>query len=249
MSDTDSTYDSDWATDWAVRSGDEDAGLRLEKHAAWWWWKGFWAELDDIYRWHDTFETRWLRDPVDNEEYDTDAAFPSLKPRLDVFEIPPRSRKQRGWHQIRSPRRDPEVLDTTLTVAHIPRVTAADIPPELFKDILGSIGCDKTTLGACHCVCRYWAKECQKRRFDQLGLRSREDILALRTFQRTPRWRLPPLKLSHPRASTTISTAPWLHLCSSTSASSWCAARGSTLPSPVTAQQNQPIVSCPLMLI
>ena len=192
--------------------------LQLTKYGGWWLWRGFTAERNDIDYWAWVGEAKWKEgdDPVDMKSYDPIVAFPSLKPRLDIFGIPPRTRKQRGWYQVSNVLKGSSCaassLPSRVDVAAVALATGADIPPELFDVILDCLDFwDKRTLGACARVCLYWASKCQPRLFERPQLNSREDILPLCQFERTPRSdRLPRLRSSC-IASTTVSSPPWLH--------------------------------------
>ncbi len=103
--------------------------------------------------------------------------------------------------------------------------TGEDVPPELFEyvldfidntaDIFGnsSVVMDKRDVGKCALTCRYWAQRCQPRIFDQITLRSREDVYELASFLDSPLSSVASyicrLKLEHKGS---VLATPWVHL-------------------------------------
>ena len=96
---------------------------------------------------------------------------------------------------------------------------AAQIPPELYTNILSFVGPydvlsipgpsnekkeAKRHLSACSLTCFYWATQCRERLFRFITLKSGEDIHAFRSFTRRPPPRLPPIL-----AQTRFLTAEW----------------------------------------
>ncbi|KAJ3559278.1 hypothetical protein NM688_g436 [Phlebia brevispora] len=161
--------------------------VQLAIYDRWWIWSG-------IYR--DNGGVSPTNDPVDSKNgYDPLTAFPSRKPAFDVFGIPSRSRKQRGWYQVKP--WPPSSLHIA-TVASVERsfAVAADTPPEMFEQILEGLNPDYLTtnlnredrhaLSMCSLVCRYWADKCRKVLYNRLCLRARADVLALRNFDQDP---------------------------------------------------------------
>ena len=137
--------------------------------------------------WTNSGEIEWKRDadPADKDDYDPCRAFPSVKPRLDIFGIPPRTRKQRGWYQIRTspaqsqsrfPVSCPEMLFPPAAddrIMHTPAATGANIPLELIDAILERMDDeDKRLLSSYSRVCRHWTRICQPMLFIDLKLRS-----------------------------------------------------------------------------
>ena len=102
----------------------------------------------------------WLRqrDPMDQDYFSVERAFPLLKPSIDVLGVPRRSRRQRGWYQVRSPSRPVTSLGGAI---HQRMRTAADLPPELVLAIVHTIrdtfDWSRHTLALCARVCRHWA--------------------------------------------------------------------------------------------
>lgn len=132
----------------------EESKVRLELLWDWWTWRGY-PRLG-----HPALES--IEDREFPECFDHHA-FPSLKPDFDVFGPPKRSRRQRGWYQIK---RWPPVPDAGMDIPdhHTKRATGSDIPPEMFElvheALLGEFaaaGFSKRELGACALVCRYCA--------------------------------------------------------------------------------------------
>ena len=115
--------------------------IELQIVPQWWVWRGyrpFGRIQDDLI---DTPELRWptRRDPMDAPEFNEELAFPLLKPSIDIFGIPRRSRRQRGWYQVRSPllrSRPAAILNDVGTAA-----TSSDTgpPPDIRSSILESI--------------------------------------------------------------------------------------------------------------
>ena len=68
--------------------------VQLDIEREWWAWRGYprhwWDEVD-------------LKDPMDMDGFDNAAAFPSLKPDIDVFRPPLRSRTQHRCAGAASP--------------------------------------------------------------------------------------------------------------------------------------------------
>ena len=133
--------------------------------------------------------------PSSGTNYYGTKAFPSLKPDIDIFGIPRRSRKQRGWYIITAPIRNHVRVEPPSSRIARRAVTGAELPEELFERILAQftsppnsveysddsrlLGFTKRQLGNCALVCRFWAQYCQRRIFYHVSIRSREDIIHL----------------------------------------------------------------------
>lgn len=187
--------------------------VQLEIVQSWQVWKGYletysWASCSGV----------WKRnDPTDRPSalYTATHAFPSLKPDVSVFGPPRRSRKQRGWYQIRlwpfaaAPSIDPE------------HAAGNDLPPELVQRVFEGVLADgpktpenKQAFYACALVCRYWAQKFQKALWRNITLRSREDIFSLRAvLSEAPTSRVARYIIVLTLASTT-GAEPWVHLLS-----------------------------------
>ncbi|PSR75381.1 hypothetical protein PHLCEN_2v9139 [Hermanssonia centrifuga] len=98
--------------------------------------------------------------------------------------------------------------------------TGADIPPELFEKLLdyitskrwaGGLEADRRELSSCALVCRFWSKRCQAKIFEDIALRSREDVEQLISFLENPLSRIWEYidGLDLRQKGTTL---PWIHL-------------------------------------
>lgn len=192
----------------------QDVGVKLEIDEEWYWWRGYQSS---------NYRYSW-RKKMDGPEFYTESAFPLLKPDIDVFGVPCRSRRQRGWYQVAVPFLG-RPSERTGKRAHFQALAKpSDIPPELFDNLLHHLK-DwnntrdrremRSTLARCALVCRYWSVRCQESLFDDLGLDSRENALQLLGFTRTPTsavssfvWRVDVPQVQ------AVSGTPWLHLIS-----------------------------------
>ena len=172
--------------------------IELQIDSQWWLWCGY----QPFSRVQDGFinapELRWLRrrDPMDAPEFNEELAFPLLKPSIDIFGIPRRSRRQRGWYQVRSPllrSRPAAILNDVGTAA-----TSSDTgpPPDIRSSILESIRFSEAfystgllvarhELGMCAQVCHHWAKVLQPQLFECLTISSAGEIRQLGDILRT----------------------------------------------------------------
>ena len=130
----------------------------------WWPWRGFWPYNRAEQKHMNTpeLDASWFgnrRDPMDEDQYSEERAFPLLKPSIDVLGVPRRSRTQRGWYQIRSPSRVSPPLPS-----NVPQVirTAADLPPELLLRIAELGDYSKHELATYGRVCRHWTDVLQR---------------------------------------------------------------------------------------
>ncbi|PSR76274.1 hypothetical protein PHLCEN_2v8568 [Hermanssonia centrifuga] len=106
--------------------------------------------------------------------------------------------------------------------------TAADLPPDLFKNILDClqtssrspyhgensiVAVTKHELAACSLTCSYWATACRPRIFTHITLRSREDVYTLLSFIEQPNSPLPGY-IKFIRISSVLSglPQPWIYL-------------------------------------
>lgn len=113
-------------------------------------------------------------------------------------------------------------------------VTGANVPPELFQRVLGMmipaedsdvwitemwtsnyVMVEKRELGNCALVSRYWARQCQWKIFQNIWMRSRDDVYELLALLSTPGCRVAGYirKLKVPVQKYPFS--PWVHLLSS----------------------------------
>lgn len=208
--------------------------MKLEIATEWYWWRGYPRTKPSSYSF------RGLLADTDGPEFYTPAAFPALKPDIDTFGIPRRSRKQRGWHHVRgalpstststSPARSDERPGDSGRLGGTgvdnwrgrAAATPSDVPPELFDTILAHLTAhrihgraDKPLLARCALVCRYWAAKCQPVLFEKVALRAREDALQLLAFMRTPGSAVPGLVTGvYVREALQVGGpgVPWLHL-------------------------------------
>lgn len=195
---------------------------RLEIHPAWLLWSGYCiGGTAEDYSVEKYYALAWnqLRDPMDLPEYNESHAFPSLKPSIDVFRPPLRSRKQRGWFQIR-PRRavyshpPPQSPSSTPLI----RRSGADVPPELFERILRlifqnfeDVRSRRQALAKCGQVCRYWAARCRAELSKYLTLGSRQDVLDFCSFKRDPACAFSGYVTGVLVPSLDMSEKPWVH--------------------------------------
>ncbi|KAJ3536567.1 hypothetical protein NM688_g6821 [Phlebia brevispora] len=182
----------------------------------------FWSGWTDGRVWNKMYEV-WIegKDVMDEENFDEDAAFPRLKPNLEVLQVgsPNYTRKQRGWYHIRP---WPPSLPGTMSAAPGTgrHVTGADIPPELFDIIIkhigfheGAVALKKRELGRIALVCRRWADILQGKIFEKITLRSREDFVVFSSLISHPQSRIPipaqRVELLQPL--TQYPLKPWVH--------------------------------------
>ena len=213
-------------------SQQDKPAVKMGKYWAWWLWRGYATERgSDIQRnaqW--TIDGwRWGKNLTDDRNYDPLASFPVFRPRFDVFGVPPRSRKQRGWYQIihHTPRPSDcktitQFASTDATCRKNPAL-AADLPEEIFEEILKQVkdtydeqhlSTPKRQLSTCAQVCTYWAKICRRKLFEHVLLGSLKDIWPLHEFQNTPDCPLAPIIVMHvtiSEQSLSHDSPPWLY--------------------------------------
>ena len=154
--------------------------VQLEIVEDWWIWRGFRPFVRAEEKFIPTPELKEhqfakLHDAMDQYKFSEDRAFPLTKPAIDVFGVPPRSRKQRGWYQVVSPSLPAIPLDHTVLRS------AADLPPELIATIA-----DDSNSVSCTRVCRYWANILQPRVFAKgLAILSSAEMEQLFDIRRT----------------------------------------------------------------
>lgn len=197
----------------------QDSVVQLEIYEEWYWWRGY-QSSDYDYSW-----TPWGLGKTKEPDSYTESTFPSLKPDIDLFGVPRRSRKQRGWHHVAVPFLGRPSERPGKKTHFRALAKPSDIPPELFDNILSHLTrLDYTreereywrsTLARCALVCRYWSVTCQPILFASLRLDSREHALQLLKFMRTPISAIPSLvyrvKVGKSQA---VTGTPWLHLIS-----------------------------------
>lgn len=136
-------------------------------------------------------------DPVDEQGYDEEQAFPLRKPDLDAVAYPYwRTRRQRGWYQIINhlPSDPMHIAQGKQALA-----TGGDIPVELLRLIANGIdtsGIDwadkavrqpaRRLVGLYACVGRDWAHTFHTALFHNSRISSREAVNELRTLLRSP---------------------------------------------------------------
>ncbi|KAF7792162.1 hypothetical protein EIP86_003192 [Pleurotus ostreatoroseus] len=121
---------------------------------------------------------------LNSSEWDAPSAFLTVKPDMDVFGVPKRTRTQRGWYQVKPWPPRPSTERTREEQRQSPVATAADIPPELFDNVLNSTALQlsgygsitKQQLGYICLVCRRWNRVVQPRMFRCVTLRNRADV-------------------------------------------------------------------------
>ena len=164
-----------------------DKAVRLEIMQSWWLWRGFWPSGRDVNQifcgpeLEHGFPRVRYRDPMDTQNFKEEEAFPLLKPSIDTFGVPHRSRAQRGWYQIRSPARP--VAPPHIAAYHH-EATAADLPPELVSRIAESVSGSRSALVSCARVCRHWANILQPKLFRRIMLRSLRESNQLLSIRR-----------------------------------------------------------------
>lgn len=211
----------------------QNSVVKLEIDTEWYWWSGYQRTKPSRYSF------RGLLADTDGPEFYTPAAFPALKPDIDTFGIPRRSRKQRGWYQIlvavspfpflrlrdgRVSERERLEIEQRANRRWRAAAKPSDIPPELFDNVLAHLTeqrihgrADKPLLARCALVCRYWAAKCQPFIFDKLALRVREDAVQLLALMRTEGSAVSKLVTGvYVREALEVggTGAPWLHLVS-----------------------------------
>ena len=126
--------------------------VQLEIYAQWRLWSGSYAD-------NGKSSPSTINDPLDWRTYSDTTSFPTLKPDFTVFGVPRRSRKQRGWYQVK--KRNASSPSSPLVY---PSATGADVPPELFDRIIEAIAPnylqdtspeERQILAACGQVCRF----------------------------------------------------------------------------------------------
>lgn len=136
---------------------------------------------------------------MDRDDYKEVSAFPMQKPNFEVFGIPQRTRKQRGWYQVQRhsrSRASPHICSIipTFQPSSIARATGADVPIELVR-LVGEIISqqlyyfiyeDRRMMMACALVCHDWAKHFHPKVFTQVMLRSKQRAAKLYQFDRSP---------------------------------------------------------------
>lgn len=152
-----------------------------------------------------------------NEDWlDGLSSFPTLKPDIDLYGVPPRSRKQRGWHHVHRPHCTLcfPTSSTTCSPTAISASAALRLPSEIIHQIVETKGLVRTQVAL---VCKHWAHVC-------LGvdwtaeLHGRAHVMKLRTLAASPGCYLRGAiqnvtsSVMYPREE----DDPWLHLLSAT---------------------------------
>ena len=170
---------------------------QLEIHPAWLFWSGYYiGGTAEDYSVEKYYALSWnqLRDPMDLPNFDTSLAFPNVKPSIDVFRPPCRSRKQRGWYQVKTwPGSQPPLASYPRYDNLTTRRSAELIPPERSDRLLQSVCLAfdddrgrKRAMAKCGQVCRFWAAKCRESLFRTITLRSRQDVFDFCNFKRDP---------------------------------------------------------------
>ena len=187
--------------------------VELEIMGTWWYWRGYRPYDRTKNRYTESPESAWYpkqrRDPMDEAKYSEEQAFPLLKPSIDVFGVPHRSRKQRGWYKVRS---DTQASPLELVARYTPQPlrTAADLPHELLSIIANATGqgtfrygvapsvatfryafgsrspASRYGLASCAAVSRNWAEVVRPILFSQLYIESYTQMRRLLEIQRSP---------------------------------------------------------------
>ena len=127
-------------------------------------------------------------------DYDEAVAFPRLKPDIDVFRPPFRSRKQRGWYQI-SKKASRPLLEPSPHRDRTRLPMCDDLPGELVASIILDHSFDhaypsdwanqtgiKHHLGTRSLVCRHWEGLCRSELLTKLDISSHHDYRELERF-------------------------------------------------------------------
>ena len=148
----------------------------------------------------------------------TDRDFPSEKPDSDIFPVR-RSRKLRGWYQLRQ--WPPVPLHSVCVGETAPRISGGDIPIELIERIMSllavnthpgyRLSMDKRGIGACSLVCRSWTSICQKKIFESLTLRSADDVHQVLELLRAPNSRIGEYIKDIHIETQSLTSPPWIH--------------------------------------
>ena len=183
--------------------------VKLEINWEWWIWRGFFpfsrTEQKSIESTELAVAWSKARDPVEEDETGVRHYFPLLKPSIDVLGVPYRSRKQRGWYQIRPPS-SPEVSRNDVLPRRL--CSGPDLPPELISMIVSAL--PSSLLATCASVCRHWADILQPMLFDHVVLRSRVEVSQLHVFHKSPLSKLSQYT-TLVRAEQTLLDSPFLH--------------------------------------
>lgn len=154
------------------------------------------------------------RDPLDEQDFDEAASFPSFKPDRDLFGPPRRCRKQRGWYYVK---RWPPAAHT---IDNVPQeaeyATGADIPQELFNDIVASYLTIPRIrgVGTLRLVCRHWERLCTNKHFYEITLTTLEDVntgLAALSNRRAWGWPAYPVWYLHLRLNVAENSCVGIH--------------------------------------
>ena len=188
------------------------------------------------------------QDPMDEGGFDQEKAFPLLKPAADVLGIPCRSRKQRGWYQVR---KQPQLATPSAGVVASPALSPADLPIELILNIAESMGLSRWhgeeqvtmirhELASCARVCRHWANAVQPRLFEGVTISSHSEINELLEIRRTTFTELAQYN-SGPELKDWLTNPPFSHLASRMTArypkNGWGAYNALTITGPLPASQ------------
>ena len=167
--------------------------LKLDIKMEWWLWRGYCTFNQHRQTYTHSPEVAWpwefRSDPMDRFFFREDDAFPLVKPAIDIFGLPHRSRKQRGWYRVRTPA---EPMDTHPCVQPSPRRSAADLPLDVVH-LVAELGLKWSRpplhhdFVVCASVCRQWSKILRPRLFHEPIFRSCEDFTRFFTLIRAPR--------------------------------------------------------------
>ena len=176
--------------------------FELDISEEWWIWRGYLPYIPaeersvgspELELWeNDDGHTYFRRcDPIDERDFSEERAFPLITPAIDVFGVPLRSRKQRGWYQVVHPAPVISLENAVLQPLH----SAVEFPPEIISRIAdAAIGGNEPDpelewssheLSSYAMVCRHWANVVQPRLFQRVTVNSHREITQLLNIHRT----------------------------------------------------------------
>ncbi|KAF7798760.1 hypothetical protein EIP86_009985 [Pleurotus ostreatoroseus] len=186
----------------------ETTAVQLDVYNNWWLWRGclrdYWpAWTDNPLSEVPLGYPPW--DPIDYDGtgYNAALAFPATKPNYDVFGIPQRTRKQRGWYQIQAFGRASQ--SSVSPHSSSKPVTSADLPMKVIENVMETIarGAERKALASCSLVSRRWYQRMVPRLFGYLQVTSRRQAVGLRDISLSPSRQF--LRYANPRIELSVS--------------------------------------------
>lgn len=152
--------------------------VELEIHYIWWMWRGYRGYMKGSYR--DAIRPLNLMDRHDFEEGFT---FPMQKPNFDVFGIPRRTRKQRGWYQVQRHSKPSSSPDVSATGVDLP-MELVRLVGEMMSQRVGQK--DTYMMVTCALVCRHWASQVLPKILNRVTIHSHKRAFGLWEFDHSP---------------------------------------------------------------